>query len=161
MSRHTRLPYAVVATGFAIACIAAMPSAGACSITDDYVWPTIEERTSAADYVIIGRVEEVSPRAARPTEMGFWDIVLYAVRGRIARVSVDEWLKGNGPDTVSVTGFGGGGDCRSTVPDGSAIMFLVGDASGGPLLVNDVGVYDAVIDNTAESAERIRTAVGE
>lgn len=149
----------------ALAVVAFAVSAGtgpvrACSISAGYVWPSVEERTRAADYVVAGRVKAASPASRRREDMSFWDIVLLSFRGQVAIVSVDEWLKGDGPDTITVTGFGWGGDCRSTVPEGRAIIFLAGNAAEGTLTINDVGVYDAVAEYDPEWADRVRAAAG-
>lgn len=143
----------------------AMPfTALACSVGPDYTWPTLEERTLAADYVIVGSVEgadggSTSSRSAE--DYGFLEMLLIGIRGRVTDVTVDKWLKGTGSSTITVSGFGAGGDCRSPVPKGTAIMFLVGDAQSGDLALNHIGVYDAVTEYRPEAAEEITQAIAE
>jgi len=141
------------------ALLAAPAGAAACSIDASARGPTVEEQTRAADYVIVGWVEEAHDDPAESGEVGFWDALFTMGRGRAAEIAVREWLKGDGPELITVTGFGRGpGDCKSPVPEGTAIMFLVGDAGDGSLALNHLFVYDAVMADTPAVARRIRAA---
>lgn len=153
----------VCRSGLAIAMALAVPGGAiACSVVSGARWPTVEERTRAADYVIIGWAERVHDDAPESGEAGFWDTLFAMGRGRVADVGVHEWLKGDGPELITVTGFGyGTGDCLSPVPDGTAIMFLAGDAEDGELALHHIFVYDAVVENSPEATRRVRAAVSD
>lgn len=143
----------------ALAALLATPAAApACSVDASARGPTLEEQVRAADYVIIGWVEAVHDDPLESEDAGFWDKLVAMGRGRVADIAVHEWLKGGGPDIVTVGGFGRGGDCKSPLPEETVIMFLAGDAADGRLALNHIFVYDAVIENRPAWALRIRAA---
>ena len=132
-------------------CIAVLPlPAAACTVDASYRWPTLEDRTRAADAVVLGRVERV--------HSAFWTWLFALAPERAADIAVDAWLKGDGPERIAVSGFGYNGDCRSTLPEGAAILFLVGDAAGGSLAISESGIPEAVIEYSPETARLIRAA---
>jgi hypothetical protein len=152
-----------VANGFALALALALatPAAAlACSVDASVRGSTVEERTRAADYVIVGWVERTHDDPLESGEAGFWDTLYAMGRGQVADIAVREWLKGDGPDLITVIGFARGpGECRSPVPEGTAVMFLSGDAADGELALNQISVHDAVTKNSPEVTRRVRAAV--
>jgi hypothetical protein len=57
------------------------------------------------------------------------------------RFTVHRWHKGNGPDAIQVGGFGTGPDCRSPVPQGRAILFLMQKVENGRYSLNYIGPH--------------------
>jgi len=76
---------------------------------------TIAQHVRAADVVLRGTITQVTVK----------DFQNYT-----ATISVQQYFKGNGPATVTITDFGTGADCRSSVRAGEeGIFFANGDPS--------------------------------
>lgn len=104
-------------------------SALACSVGPGWYPATIAERVHAAEYVLEATADVFE-------QSGYHN-------NATAAFTVHHWFKGNGPTRVTVSGFGGGGDCQTPIPGGRAILFVTGDPAGVMQLYY-VGPYDAV-----------------
>ena len=123
-----------------------VPSALACSPAPGYETPTISERTKAATVILEVTLDEPEGTDERP------------YYHETASFTVHQWLKGSGPDTITVTGFGPGAACLSSIPAQRAILFATGDPKSGELSLNYVGLHDAVV--SPSDREEIIEVVG-
>lgn len=125
-----------------------IPQTCACSVGSGYLYPTIAERVLAAEFVFEGTAE---PLSVTTNEYTFKSSVDFTVH---------RWFKGSGPAKVSVSGFGSGGSCLCSIPHGKAIIFANGDPDVGYLILNYLGVYDAVITTYPPNVAEVIEAVG-
>jgi len=79
-----------------------------------------------------------------------------------AVVVVHQYLKGDGPGLVRISGFGtGAGDCLSSAfPKDHLIFFANGDPKNG-LSANYMGVYSATEEVSAETVSKVIEASGQ
>lgn len=108
----------------------------ACSVLPGYRSPSIKERAQAAEYIL-----EVSSES---------DSSPYS---KSVKVIVHRWLKGSGPNTIHVQGFGPSSACKSEPPKSSerVIIFAKGNVDSGTIKLHYLGVENAVISsNKAE-----------
>jgi uncharacterized protein YjbI with pentapeptide repeats len=118
------------------------PPALAC--WSDSIPATIAEKVIAAEFVLEGTADVFESATS------YNDTAIFTVH---------QWFKGAGPTRVIISGFGGGGDCKSSIPGGKAILFVTGNPAG-VMQLHYVGVYSAVIPNyppnVAEVVEAVR-----
>lgn len=107
--------------------------AHACSVHPDYRSPSIKQRAQAAKYVL----EVSSELNSSPYSKSI-------------KLTVHRWLKGSGPNTITVRGFGPSAACKSEPPKSSerVIIFAKGDADSGTIDLNYLGVHDAVTSSS-------------
>ena len=86
----------------------------ACSPPLDNWPPTLEGHVNRADNVIIGKI-------VYPPDPPSHTIKVYGMK---FLVKVESYLKGQGPDTIILTGFGYGTDCLTQVQYGKLIFFI-------------------------------------
>lgn len=79
---------------------------------------TAAERAQSSDIVIIGAVTELRES--------------FGIPGETATIAVERYLKGDGPASLVVSGYGPGSICRSQLEVGARLIFyIVGDGAGG------------------------------
>lgn len=72
-----------------------------------------------------------------------------------AEIEVEQYLKGEGPSIVRITGYGAGPDCRSTVETGQRAVFFASGDPDGTLQAQYLGVYDATWEANEASISEI------
>ena len=148
MSRLKRIVFLYFILGLNLGVLLALPpSVLACSPVPGYQPPSLIERTADARYVIKGEVKEV---LALESDLAPWASpqVIF---------SVNQWLKGSGPDEIQVTGFDVFSSCGTGIPRQGVeiIVFLRGDVSTGKLSLNNLGINDAIVSVTPQNIAEI------
>jgi len=70
-------------------------------------------------------------------------------------VRVEQYLKGEGPAIVRISGFGQGADCLSVIQNDVHAVFFVNGNPDGILNANYTGVHDATWQPTPETISEI------
>jgi hypothetical protein len=105
---------------------------------------TIAQRVQAADVVLEGDVTQV-------TQMQFPDDT--------AIISVSRYFKGNGPASVTITNFGPGGLCRSSVHVGDHWIFFAKGDPNTVMAASYLSQFDAVASATPNTIAQIIAAL--
>jgi hypothetical protein len=78
-----------------------------------------------------------------------------------ATVQVVQYIKGNGPAVVNISGFGDSSVCLSSVQDGDHFIFLAtGDPTSGQLQAFYLSQFDATLPANAQTLPDAVTAAG-
>src|SRR4051794_27482342 len=105
---------------------------------------TIGQHVQAADVVLRGTITQVT---------------VESFQNYTATIAVQQYFKGNGPATVTITDFGTGADCRSSVHVGEdGIFFANGDPSA-LMHASYLSQVDAVSTPDADTIAQIIAAV--
>jgi hypothetical protein len=105
---------------------------------------SIAERTQASDLVVEGEVTALADADGIP--------------GATATIQVRQYLKGSGPEQLTVTGYGPAALCRSDVQSGDVrVFYIVNDGMGG-LRALYLSQFDAAAPATAFLISQVATA---
>lgn len=105
---------------------------------------SIAERTQAADIVVEGQVTSLAEADGIP--------------GATATIQVRQYLKGDGPEQLTVTGYGPASICRSEVVAGDIRVFYVVNDGAGGLRALYLSQFDAVAPATAFLISQVTAA---
>jgi hypothetical protein len=106
---------------------------------------SIAERTQTSDLVVEGQVTALADADGIP--------------GATATIQVRQYLKGSGPEQLTVTGYGPTALCRSEVQSGDVrVFYIVNDGMGG-LRALYLSQFDAAAPATAFLISQVGTAV--
>lgn len=107
---------------------------------------TPAERALSAEIVLVGTVDALSDGPG-------------SIPGDTATIVVERYLKGAGPDPITVSGYGPSSICRSPVQAGQRYLFyIVGDGPDSYRAYYK-SQFDAVDPPTAENIARIEAAL--
>ena len=114
---YLTLPLVALISGAGLFTVFPTRHAEACTpVPSEWQWtrPSLAENLETAEVVLVGTVT-----GARGPE----------TYNRIATIEVERYLKGRGPETVEIVGYGSGGLCLSEVQVGGRYIFF---AAGNP-----------------------------
>ena len=117
----------------------------ACEVSPNYTTPSIMQRAHEASHIMEGTVlfseHDKNKRFIESVE-----------------INVTRWLKGAGPNKITIHGFGWGPDCKNSAPKSSSIFFTK-EIESGSYSLNYLGVQDAVIDSEPSNIIQIQKAL--
>lgn len=133
---------------------------------------TVKERTQAAELVFEGTVWRTNlwsllmGQSKAPSNTNYGDVGAASVTSSGANVTatiiVDQYLKGDGPTIIEITGFGlGGGDCLSIVGPGNHLLFFANGTPEQGFTANYLGVYSATEKVTPTTISDVISANGQ
>lgn len=106
---------------------------------------SIAQRVFAADVVLEGLVLSVSGSI---------------FSHQVASVNVYQYLKGAGPATVTIAGFGSSSLCLSQVRAGERLVFFTRGDPAAELQASYLSQFDAVAPANQQTIDRVRAAAG-
>jgi hypothetical protein len=105
---------------------------------------TIAQHVKAAEVVLEGTITQV-------TQVNFGDST--------ALIDVQQYFKGSGPATVTISGFGTGADCRAYVRAGDTWIFFANGNPNTGLFANYLSEGDAIASPTPDTIAQIIAAL--